>query len=165
MLINHISKPSIKLVSFSVQLHLNYQETFETIYTFDLELHNPSELNLDIAMNTVRSVGYGWGVLIVAGGGSYYFAKRSINSDREERARAEEERRQNAERLRVQEAMTRNRAMGDKAAAKRAATGDHPSPSREAAGDPAPVDHVEEPVRGKYEAAVPFRSKKGDRFS
>ena len=25
---------------------------------------------------------YGWGVLCVAGGGAYYFAKRSINSDR-----------------------------------------------------------------------------------
>ncbi|KAJ9640067.1 hypothetical protein H2199_006301 [Coniosporium tulheliwenetii] len=37
-------------------------------------------------MNTIRSVWYGWGVLIVAGGGAYYFAKKSINADRAERA-------------------------------------------------------------------------------
>jgi hypothetical protein len=55
--------------------------------------------------------------------------------------------------------------MSEKTTTRRAAKGDHPSPSQEGKADPAPVDHVEEPIRGKYEAAAPFRSKKGDRFS
>lgn len=39
-------------------------------------------------MNTKTSVAYGWGILVLAGGGVYYFAKRSINSERAERAGA-----------------------------------------------------------------------------
>ncbi|KAL1596991.1 hypothetical protein SLS60_008573 [Paraconiothyrium brasiliense] len=35
-------------------------------------------------MNTTYD--YGWGTLIVAGGGAYYFAKRSINEDRARKA-------------------------------------------------------------------------------
>lgn len=44
---------------------------------------------------------------------------------------------------------------------------DHPSPSREAAGEPAPVTHEQETAaaKGRYEAAEPYRSRKGDRFS
>jgi len=45
---------------------------------------------------------------------------------------------------------------------------DRPDPNREVAqGDPAPVSHAQEEMshRGKYEAAEPFRSRKGDRFS
>jgi len=115
-------------------------------------------------MNTVRSVGYGWGVLIVAGGGSYYFAKRSINADREERAHAEEMRRQKAERQRVQEAMARSNAIAAKKA-KSNKSSDHPSPSQEAGGvvDPAPVEH--EIPQSKFAASEPYRSKRGDRFS
>jgi len=50
---------------------------------------------------------------------------------------------------------------------KRKAALDHPSPSREAKGDPAPVTHTQEQMAagGRYEAAEPFRSRKGDRFS
>ncbi|KAF3892745.1 hypothetical protein GTR04_5346 [Trichophyton interdigitale] len=33
-------------------------------------------------MNTIKSTWIGWGALCVAGGGAYYFAKRSINADR-----------------------------------------------------------------------------------
>ncbi|KAF2171151.1 hypothetical protein M409DRAFT_51361 [Zasmidium cellare ATCC 36951] len=121
-------------------------------------------------MNTIRSVGYGWGVLIIAGGGSYYFAKRSINADREQRALDEERRRQQRERLRVQEAVSRDMRMGQSGGrdpdASRPPVSDRPSPSREAAEDPAPVTHAEgNESRGKYEAAEPFRSRKGDRFS
>lgn len=105
-------------------------------------------------------MGYGWGVLIVAGGGSYYFAKRSINADREERAHAEEMRRQNAEKQRVQEAMARNSAALAKKAKRKS---DHPSPSVEAGGDPAPVEH--EIPQSKFAASEPYRSKRGDRFS
>ncbi|KAI5816606.1 hypothetical protein BZA77DRAFT_280486 [Pyronema omphalodes] len=36
-------------------------------------------------MNTVKSFWYGWGALIVAGGGAYYFAKREIDADRRQK--------------------------------------------------------------------------------
>ncbi|KAI7521044.1 hypothetical protein KC331_g19941 [Hortaea werneckii] len=125
-------------------------------------------------MNTIRSVGYGWAVLIVAGGGSYYFAKRSINADREARAEDAERRRQQRERMRVQAAFENKSSAtpSGPSTLKRqaAATGgdDNPSPSRQATeGDPAPVTHAQEEAatKGKYEAAEPFRSRKGDRFS
>ncbi|KAH7071092.1 hypothetical protein BKA63DRAFT_568244 [Paraphoma chrysanthemicola] len=44
-------------------------------------------------MNTVKSVYYGWGTLIVAGGGAYFFAKRSINADRAAKAEADRQKR------------------------------------------------------------------------
>ncbi|TKA24615.1 hypothetical protein B0A50_06375 [Salinomyces thailandicus] len=122
-------------------------------------------------MNTIRSVGYGWGVLIVAGGGSYYFAKRSINADREARAEDAERRRQQRERMRVQAAIDSTSATPSApSTAKRQAkrSDDNPSPSQQGAnGEPAPVTHAQEQaaVKGKYEAAEPFRSRKGDRFS
>ncbi|EMC94128.1 hypothetical protein BAUCODRAFT_150335 [Baudoinia panamericana UAMH 10762] len=134
-------------------------------------------------MNTIRSVGYGWVVLIIAGGGSYYFAKRSVNADRTERAEAEEKRRQLRERMRVQEELSR-RSSRVTGTGEGATTGlsnakrrdnivlrtgnDNPSPSQQAeGGDPAPVTHEQEEMarKGRYEAAEPFRSRKGDRFS
>ncbi|GAB7360628.1 hypothetical protein MBLNU230_g0508t1 [Neophaeotheca triangularis] len=128
-------------------------------------------------MNTVRSVGYGWGVLILAGGGAYYFAKRSVNSDREQRAALEEQRRQQRERMRVAEQM-HARQTAAASQSKASITGQanakrqeghegHQDPSRQAQGDPAPVTHEQESlaVKGQYEAAEPFRSRKGDRFS
>ncbi|KAK4565820.1 hypothetical protein LTR86_003669 [Recurvomyces mirabilis] len=125
-------------------------------------------------MNTIKSVGYGWGVLIVAGGGSYYFAKRSINADREERAAAEEKRRQQRDRMRVQEMMRqRDAAAGTGPGSssirrkEHVIGGDNPDPSQQADTDEAPVTHeqVEMAKRGKYEASTPYRSRKGDRFS
>ncbi|KAF1847857.1 uncharacterized protein K460DRAFT_333294 [Cucurbitaria berberidis CBS 394.84] len=44
-------------------------------------------------MNTVKSVYYGWGTLIVAGGGAYFFAKRSINADRAAKAEVDRQKR------------------------------------------------------------------------
>ncbi|RXK38294.1 hypothetical protein M231_04467 [Tremella mesenterica] len=35
-------------------------------------------------MNTVKSVIYGWGVLIVAGAGAYYYAKKDIDARRQD---------------------------------------------------------------------------------
>ncbi|KAK0915403.1 hypothetical protein LTR91_015665 [Friedmanniomyces endolithicus] len=135
-------------------------------------------------MNTpskVRSVGYGWGVLVVAGAGSYYFAKRSINADREERAMAEERRRQQRENMRTQEMVSRGASAGTGAgtttaqhSAKRKenaaiATGaDNLDPSRQVeGGDPAPVTHEQTRMaqRGRYEAAEPYKTRGGDRFS
>jgi hypothetical protein len=62
-----------------------------------------------------------------------------------------------AEELKAKENTTQSTADGQ----------DHPSPSREAVGDPAPVNHAQMGMstKGQYEAAEPFRSRKGDRFS
>ena len=97
-------------------------------------------------------------MLIIAGGGSYYFAKRSVNSDRAERAELEEMRRQQRERLRAQEYASRSAPVTGPANAKR---------KDGTEGDPAPVTsaHDEMAARGRYESAEPFRSRKGDRFS
>ncbi|KAH9819868.1 hypothetical protein Tdes44962_MAKER00857 [Teratosphaeria destructans] len=116
-------------------------------------------------MNTRASVAYGWGILIVAGAGSYYFAKRSINSDRAERAEAAERRRQQLERMRIQEAASRTPRASNKKV--EAVADDNPSPGKIAQADPAPATHAQEQdaIKGKYEATEPFRSRKGDRFS
>lgn len=55
----------------------------------------------------------------------------------------------------------------DYAPSTKASVQDRPSPSQEAGTDPAPVTHAQEDMsaKGKYEAAEPFRSRKGDRFS
>ncbi|KAF2269389.1 hypothetical protein CC78DRAFT_529177 [Lojkania enalia] len=45
-------------------------------------------------MNTIKSVYYGWGTLILAGGGAYYFAKKQINADRAAKAEADFRKRQ-----------------------------------------------------------------------
>lgn len=120
-------------------------------------------------------------MLIVAGAGSYYFAKRSINADREERALAEERRRQERDKMRVQQMVSRGAAAGTGSGATTATHSmkrkehaaiaievDNPHPSRQAeGGDPAPVTHdqAQMAMRGRYEAAEPYRTKKGDRFS
>lgn len=106
------------------------------------------------------SVAYGWGILCLAGGGAYYFAKRSINADREERAALVEQRRQQRERLRVTETALRDSKIhSDDAQAPRAPNAEHPQ-SR----DPVPVEHAQESA-SKFEAKAPWRSRKGDRFS
>ncbi|EME43364.1 hypothetical protein DOTSEDRAFT_45323 [Dothistroma septosporum NZE10] len=117
-------------------------------------------------MNTIRSTAYGWGVLIVAGAGSYYFAKRSINADRDERAHKAELARQHRERLRAQEAVSREAAsqLSSPVAGNSAAPGGSIDPSKEAGQETAPTAHAE-PPRSRYEAKEPFRSRKGDRFS
>ncbi len=111
-------------------------------------------------MNTRGSVAFGWGILCLAGGGAYYFAKRSINADRAERAMAEEQRRQQRERLRMVHTDSRDEHGGGKDG-KRA-----PNAEKLHNGDPAPVDHAQGPrEESKYEQQEVFRSKKGDRFS
>lgn len=82
---------------------------------------------------------YGWGILIAAGGGAYYFAKRSINQDRQERADAEEKRRQAIHRLQML-----------------------PQDTPRAGGEAGKVPLSPE---SKYSASDPFKSRKGDRFS
>jgi len=94
---------------------------------------------------------------------------------------AEERRRQQREQMRTQEMVSRGASAGTGAgtttaqhSAKRKenaaiATGvDTLDPSRQAQGsDPAPVTHEQTQMaqRGRYEAAEPYRTRGGDRFS
>ncbi|KAH6692108.1 hypothetical protein BKA61DRAFT_282040 [Leptodontidium sp. MPI-SDFR-AT-0119] len=120
-------------------------------------------------MNTVKSFWVGWGALCVAGGGAYYFAKQSINADRQTRFEAEQRRR------RVQESLEYSATTAAKATG--STNGGPPrsdssgSPSQEATLDPAPTRHAPDTEgqrvreKSKYETSEPFRAKKGDRFS
>ncbi|KAL9093627.1 MAG: hypothetical protein Q9159_000156 [Coniocarpon cinnabarinum] len=92
-------------------------------------------------MNTVGSVYYGWAFFILCGAGSYYYAKKSINADREQRQREEVARM--ARQRRELENFERSRIME---------TGKDEGDKR-----------AEE--KSEYEARVPYRSRKGDRFS
>ncbi|EXJ93484.1 hypothetical protein A1O1_01876 [Capronia coronata CBS 617.96] len=132
-------------------------------------------------MNTIRSTWYGLGVLCVAGGGAYYFAKKSINADRAARYDAEQKRKAQQQRLEARFSYkdapaTKTKkplAQTDPNSGTHNAKGlDHAgSPSSEISEDAAPVGHApvdtEQRMRekSKYEAAEPYRSKKGDRFS
>ncbi|KAE8355765.1 hypothetical protein BDV28DRAFT_128333 [Aspergillus coremiiformis] len=134
-------------------------------------------------MNTIRSTWVGWGTLCVAGGGAYYFAKKSINADRAARYEAETKRKA---KLAEMEAEHRRQSVLNKRALTPAeppslkrpnmaqfqsAADDVASPSAEAGHDPAPTRHEPESEadrvleKGKYEAAQPFRPPRGDRFS
>ena len=118
----------------------------------------------------------GWGVLCIGGmpsyikregketnietaGGAYYFAKKSINNDRQSRFENELKRKA---KLAAQESEYRRFS---------SPRDDTHSPSTEAQRDPAATRH--EPSseaervleKGKYEAAEPFRPPKGNRFS
>lgn len=103
----------------------------------------------------------------VAGGGAYYFAKRSVNSDRAARHEEDMKRRRLKATL---EAEYNSTSLPPKAPNSK--SHDHAgSPSTEASSDPAPADHS--PAHGgqdgaivdKYLATKPYRAKKGDRFS
>ncbi|KIX09820.1 uncharacterized protein Z518_00901 [Rhinocladiella mackenziei CBS 650.93] len=124
---------------------------------------------------TREFVVYGWAVLCVAGGGAYYFAKKSINADRAARYEAEQRKQSRFRRLEAAE-YNEPSATKSKAKAKSQTNSskdfDHVgSPSSEISEDVAPVGHApvdqEQRVRekSKYEAAEPFKSKKGDRLS
>jgi len=135
-------------------------------------------------MNTIRSTWYGWGVLCVAGGGAYYFAKRSINADRAARYEAEQKKQSRLRRLESSSIPFNNAPPSTKSKGKSKTQSDPSSgtnntkgldhagsPSSEISEDAAPVGHApvdqDQKIRekSKYEAAEPFRSKKGDRLS
>ncbi|KAF2113878.1 hypothetical protein BDV96DRAFT_495886, partial [Lophiotrema nucula] len=131
---------------------------------------------------------YGWGTLILAGGGAYYFAKKSINADRAAKAQKEKEKRMAQYQL---EAAHYNSASppanpgvpGSTTAPKAGpgviatALGKGKGREREdkdcveASTDPAPTRHAPEDEaqkvreKSKYEASDAYRSRKGDRFS
>lgn len=122
-----------------------------------------------------------------AGGGAYYFAKKSVNADRAARYEADMIRKAQ---LAAIEAEDRRRAASsslpqgtrkpaDDPSLQRAsasavsytARDDVASPSREAGQDPAPTRHEPETdaegllEKSKYEATQPFRPPRGNRFS
>ncbi|PYH42698.1 uncharacterized protein BP01DRAFT_263160, partial [Aspergillus saccharolyticus JOP 1030-1] len=126
-----------------------------------------------------------------AGGGAYYFAKKSINADRQSRFESEMKRKaqlaaMEAEHRRQTTASLTNPAVPVPVVAaasedpswKRAAqlarsqnaADDVASPSAEASHDPAATRHEPETEadrvleKGKYEAAQPFRPPKGNRL-
>ncbi|KAK6433538.1 hypothetical protein LTR95_010283 [Oleoguttula sp. CCFEE 5521] len=124
-------------------------------------------------MNTKASVAYGWGILVLAGGGAYFFAKRSINADRDERAALNEERRiaQQANRRRYENNAPSKPAHASSGILEKAADGINaaatPNIKPGVVDAPAPVsqDQAEMSAKSQYEAAAPYRSRKGDRFS
>lgn len=99
-----------------------------------------------------------------AGGGAYFFAKRSINADKAARHEANMKRRAFSQPLEQNAPKVSSKGHQRKV--------DHAgSPSTEASHDPAPTNHSSDNYNAKaqshskYEAAVPYRAKKGDRFS
>ncbi|KAI1326871.1 hypothetical protein F5Y16DRAFT_373683 [Xylariaceae sp. FL0255] len=120
-------------------------------------------------MNTIRSFWLGWGSLCVAGGGAYYFAKRSINADRAQRFEDAQRKKRAIEHL---EEPTSTPPSHSPATNGRPARHDTAgSPSQEANNDPAPTRHAPATEgqriveKSKYESSTPFTSPKGDRFS
>ncbi|KAI9828431.1 MAG: hypothetical protein M1832_002859 [Thelocarpon impressellum] len=117
-------------------------------------------------MNTIKSFWVGWGSLIVAGAGAYYFAKKSITADRAERHE------QDMRRKRLQDSLEQRAPPKSLYSNERSRASDYAgSPSQEASSDPAPTRHAPEnegqrvKEKSKYEASEPFRAKRGDRFS
>jgi hypothetical protein len=117
---------------------------------------------------------------VSAGGGAYYFAKQSINADRQARFEADQRRRQVQESLEYSSNVSRKPLAETSTSSSRlggASNGGPPrsdssgSPSQEASSDPAPTRHAPESEgqrvreKSKYEASEPFRARKGDRFS
>jgi hypothetical protein len=111
-------------------------------------------------------------MISIAGGAAYYFAKQSINADRQARWEAKQRSKQMAEALEYS-----SRSLGPSPPKSAHLNGgpareDHSgSPSQEATSDPAPTSHAPESEgqrvreKSKYEASEPYRAKKGDRFS
>lgn len=115
----------------------------------------------------------GWGTLCVAGGGAYYFAKREINADRAAKHEARMKKSQRLERIESSSiAGQRSHQTDPNSGTHNSKALDHAgSPSSEISEDAAPVGHAPENAeqrvteKSKYEAAEPYRSKKGNRFS
>jgi len=110
-------------------------------------------------MNTIRSVSYGWGVLIAAGAGAYIMAKSSLADDKKARVNADKDKQSQQAQLRRQETGYRVEQQ----------IRDEMGPG--AKDDPAATRH--EPLtegqkvleKSKYAATEVFRSPKGNRFS
>ncbi|OJD16407.1 hypothetical protein ACJ73_08887 [Blastomyces percursus] len=109
-----------------------------------------------------------------AGGGAYYFAKKSINADRAQRHEEAQRLKEEAARREHSAKLPLSSGRGGLTNVARAKSAvemdDTGSPSREASHDPAatrhepetPAERVDE--KGKYEAAEQFTSRKGNRL-
>lgn len=136
---------------------------------------------------------YGWGTLIVAGGGAYYFAKKSINADRARKAELDHQKR--LAQYQLEQAHFTPPPPTSSSSAPKSVTSElgkkrgeldrkeredkdwhvgqdeASNPSAEASQDPAPTRHAPEDEgqkmkeKSKYEASDVYRSRKGDRFS
>jgi hypothetical protein len=113
---------------------------------------------------------------------SYYFAKQSINADRQSKLQELRKKKAMVDSLEYSENVP-NRPLssatmgGSTGAVTNGTNGGPPrtdtagSPSQESSSDPAPTRHAPTTEgqrvveKSKYEASVPFRSTKGDRFS
>lgn len=120
-----------------------------------------------------------------AGGGAYYFAKKSVNADRAARFEADTKRKTQLAALEAEERHRKVAASFPQQVRKPtddpslhrahdisfAARDDVASPSSEAGQDPAPTRHEPETEeeklleKSKYEAAQTFRPPPGNRFS
>ena len=98
-----------------------------------------------------------------AGAGAYVFAKKEINADRKSKL---QQYRQKQDEIRAMQDAEKNQTGGGSPNYDNAG-----SPSQEATSDPAPTRHeaatAQQQVteKSKYESSVPYRSRKGDRFS
>ncbi|KNG51847.1 putative SET-like protein [Stemphylium lycopersici] len=114
---------------------------------------------------------YGWATLIVAGGGAYFFAKRSINADRAQKAEMDRQKRARIYALEQGLETSQPPTTPLNPTARPGSTRSEANPSMQANQDPAPTRHapMDEGQRvgekSKYEASDVYRSRKGDRFS
>ncbi|RKF58961.1 hypothetical protein OnM2_064036 [Erysiphe neolycopersici] len=106
-------------------------------------------------MNTVKSFWVGWGALCVAGGGAYYFAKKSINADKMARFEAEQKRKRFQNSLNHSSTnATQSKDLEQRNINDPSVANFNPNTEREKEED-----------KSKCEPVRPFRSLKGDRFS
>jgi hypothetical protein len=105
----------------------------------------------------------------IAGGGAYYFAKKSITADRAARHEVDVKRKARLAAMEVED--RRLQASSSQRSNITLGRDDVASPSAEAGQDPAPTRHEPETERekmlekSKYEAAETFRPPRGNRFS
>lgn len=122
-------------------------------------------------MNTVKSFWIGWGALIIAGGGAYYYAKRDIDASRREKFRKLQHQQQLNANLEYDATRSSSGSGSVSQQNLRSRGSDAFAPSEEATADPATTRHEPDTngqrvvEKNKYEAAVPYRNRKGDRFS
>lgn len=95
----------------------------------------------------------------LAGGGAYYFAKRSVNADRKARHEADMKRRRLSDSLESSSRQSNHKGNHHRAADNAG------NPSSETSQHGPENEGPKAQVKSKYEASEPYRHRKGDRFS